>query len=92
MYIECDKSRRALGPGWPGALVDAGLLASAGPRLPEKVLDLCLACARPSAHGGVTGSQTELELSDTSFQNWVNVVLNIFLFKDKKKKSVFLRL
>ena len=36
---------------------------------------------------GVTGSQTELELSDTSFQNWVNVVLNIFLFKDKKKKK-----
>ena len=35
----------------------------------------------------VTGSQTELELSDTSFQNWVNVVLNIFLFKDKKKKK-----
>lgn len=71
-------------------LVDAGLVASAGPCSPEKGLDLCLACARPSARGG---SQTELELADTSFQNWGNVVLNIYFLKDTHThKSVFLRL
>ena len=84
MYTECGKSRRALGPGWPRALVDAGLVASAGPCSPEKGLDLCLACARPSARGG---SQTELELADTSFQNWGNVVLNIYFLKDTHTKK-----
>ena len=30
----------------------------------------------------VTEPQTALELANTSFWNWVNVVLNIFFFKD----------
>ena len=62
-------SGRALEPGWPSALWDSWHSAQ-----PRKGLDLCLARARPSAHGR-SKSGTKLALSNLGFQNWVHVVL-----------------